>query len=87
MSSLESIPLDCLWCSLQGTHSTDTNFGKNIFQILDKFHFTKFSDTRIQDESTIISIEMRIQKNRNNLVERYDGDESDKHLEARDRRY
>jgi len=49
----------------------------------------KFSDAEIQDISTSISINMRIQKNLNDLTERYDDedDESDKHLEARDRRY
>ena len=50
----------------------------------------KFSDAGIQDISTSISIEVRICKNINDLTERYeddDDDESDKHLEARDRRY
>ena len=49
---------------------------------------------KIQDVSTSISIRVRIQKNLNDLTERYDtddddddDDESDKHLEARDRRY
>ena len=53
-------------------------------------NLAKFSDARIQDVSTSISINMRIQENLNNLTERYesdDDDESDKHLEARDRRY
>ena len=38
----------------------------------------KFSDTEIQDVSTSISIKVRIQKNLNDLTERYDddGDES-----------
>ena len=47
----------------------------------------EFSDAGIQDISTSISINERIQKNLNDLTERYDeDDESDKHLEARDRR-
>ena len=56
-------------------------------------HRKKFSDAGIQDISTSISINMRIQKNLNDLTERCeshdedDDDESDKHLEARDRRY
>ena len=47
----------------------------------------KISDTVIQDVSTSISIKVKIQKNLNDLTERYDddGDESDKHLEARGR--
>ena len=56
-----------------------------------KFPKIKFSDAGIQDVSTSISIRVRIQKNLNDLTERYDDDdeddESDKHLEARDRRY
>ena len=53
----------------------------------------KFSDAGIQDISTSISINVRIQKYIIDLTERYedddddDDDESDKHLEARDRRY
>ena len=54
------------------------------------YSLLKFSDAEIQDISTSISINMRIQKNLNDLTERYesdDDDQSDKHLEARDRRY
>ena len=48
----------------------------------------KFLDAGIQDKSTSISIEVRIQKNLDDLTERYESDdESDKHLEARDRKY
>ena len=49
---------------------------------------SKFLDAGIQDISTSISIKVRLQKNLNDLRERYESDdESDKHLEARDRRY
>ena len=50
----------------------------------------KFSDAGIQDISPSISINVRIQRNLNDLTERYesdDDDQSDKHLEARDRIY
>ena len=50
----------------------------------------KFSDAGIQDLSPSISINVKIQKNLNDLTERCesdDDDQSDKHLEARDRRY
>ena len=47
----------------------------------------KFSDAGIQDISTSISINVTIQKNLNDLTERCEDDQSDKHLEARDRRY
>ena len=51
----------------------------------------KFLDAGIQDISTSILINVRIQKNLNDLTERCesddDDDQSDKHLEARDRRY
>ena len=47
----------------------------------------KFSDAGIQDISMSISIKVRIQKNLNDLTDRCDGDESDKHLEAPDHRY
>ena len=51
-------------------------------------HYKKFSDAEIQDISTSISINMRIQKNLNDLTERCESDDqSDKHLEARDCRY
>ena len=49
----------------------------------------KFSDAGIQDISTSISIRFK-EEYVNDLTERYesdDADESDKHLEARDRRY
>ena len=44
------------------------------------FSMLKFSDAGIQDISTSISIKVRIQKNLNDLTERYDDedDESDK---------
>ena len=49
---------------------------------------SKFSDAGIQDISTSISINVRMQKNFYDLTERCESDdESDKHLEARDRRY
>ena len=54
------------------------------------FQNKKFSDAGIQDISTSISIEFKVEYV-NDLTERYesdaDADESDKHLEARDRRY
>ena len=46
-------------------------------------------DAGIQDISTSISIELKVEYH-DDLTERYDDDEddeSDKHLEARDRRY
>ena len=48
---------------------------------------TKFLDAGIQDISTSISINLMIQMNLNDLTERCEDDQSDKHLEARDRRY
>ena len=51
---------------------------------MEHFLKKKFSDARIQDISTSISINVRIQNNLNDLTERYesdaDADESDKHL-------
>ena len=45
----------------------------------------KFSDARIQDISTSISIKVKFEEMTGD--EDDDDDESDKHLEARDRRY
>ena len=45
--------------------------------------FRKFSDAGIQDVSTSISIRVKFEE----MTHDDDEDESDKHLEARDRRY
>ena len=45
--------------------------------------FRKFSDAGIQDISTSISITIKFEE----MSDEDDDDESDKHLEARDRRY
>ena len=62
---------------------TSTTQNKQMLQIISKI-------LGCRDISTSISINVRIQKNLNDLTERYksdddDDDESDKHLEARDR--
>ena len=60
------------------------------WRVLTVFQQTKFPDAGIQDLSTSISINMRIQKNLYDLTKRcesHDNDESDKHIEALDRRY
>ena len=59
-----------------------------IFSFQNQVMRKKFSDAGIQDISMSISINMIIQKNLNDLTERCESDDqSDKHLEARDRRY
>ena len=56
-------------------------------QEIGKHFLLKFSDAGIQDISTSISIKVTVDY-LDDLTERYnEDDESDKHLEARDRRY
>ena len=57
-----------------------------ILSIFDIYQTQKFSDAGIQDISACISIEFNLEYI-DDLTERCDNDdESDKHLEARDRR-
>ena len=83
--------LSVLVHSLEITGSQCGNYGNlpSLQKFFVKSIHSKFLDARIQDVSTSISIRVRILKNLNDLTERYDDedDESDKHLEARDRRY
>ena len=59
----------------------------NTFSLLCIASILKFSDPGIQDISSSISIRFKVEYV-NDLTERYESDdESDKHLEARDRRY
>ena len=74
-----------LWVRSMDPKSQICTLAHELSFIKSENHIQKFSD-----KSMSISINLRIQKNLYDLTERceyHDDDESDKHLEARDRRY